>query len=336
MEFSHFVTRGPDVSFYQDAPTTPQQIDFSKMVEQGAEFVIIRAGQNQWIDPDWEYNWTHAKEAGLPRGAYWFYDSRYDPIRQAELCASLLGNDPPELRMWLDLEENYNGSYAGYTNWKKFINRFKQLLPNVSIGIYTGYYYIVGKIPVAEYEYFRQFQLWLAWYTSNPDNVRIPAPWTVVEFWQEGTPPWGIAWGCESTEIDMNRYNGSKEDLLRNFGLSGETMQYKVVWSAGVARRTAPTTTNSSTNLTPYPFDSVVDVVQDNIPDQSAPTDPNKKWVKFTDGMYGASNYPDGSGPQVRMVKLEDPNPPTSLPTIHISYRADGYPDLDIDWEPNA
>lgn len=38
--------RGCDVSFYQDDNATVQQIDFAKMRQSGAHFVVIRAGQN--------------------------------------------------------------------------------------------------------------------------------------------------------------------------------------------------------------------------------------------------------------------------------------------------
>lgn len=220
MNFSTFITQGADISFYQDNDNTPQQINFDKMVEQGADFVIVRAGQNAWIDSDFSYNWSKAKQAGLPRGSYWFYDSRYDPIKQAELFASLFISDKPELRLWLDLEDNYNGLYKGYIYWKKFLIRLRELLPLVKIGIYTGYYYISGKIPASEHSFFKQFPLWLAWYTNNPANVLVPIPWTNAEFWQWGIPSWGLAWGCESVEIDMNRYNGSKSQLLSAFGLN--------------------------------------------------------------------------------------------------------------------
>ena len=40
---------GPDVSFYQDDPTTPAAINFVKMAA-NAGYVIIRAGQNTWED----------------------------------------------------------------------------------------------------------------------------------------------------------------------------------------------------------------------------------------------------------------------------------------------
>ena len=73
---------GSDVSFYQDQPETPEHIDFVKMGK-SADFVIIRAGQNLWVDRDFKLNWVAAKAAELPRGTYWFYDSRADLKRQA-------------------------------------------------------------------------------------------------------------------------------------------------------------------------------------------------------------------------------------------------------------
>ncbi len=57
---------GTDVSFYQDDPATARQINFGAMRAAGADFVFIRAGQNQWVDPDFSYNWARAKVAGSP------------------------------------------------------------------------------------------------------------------------------------------------------------------------------------------------------------------------------------------------------------------------------
>ena len=51
---------GPDISFYEDDPATPQGIDFKKM-RASAGYVIIRAGQNAWIDSDFKLNWREAK-----------------------------------------------------------------------------------------------------------------------------------------------------------------------------------------------------------------------------------------------------------------------------------
>jgi len=222
VKFTNAGVDGADCSFYQDNNGTPQQIDFSKMVGQGADFVIVRAGQNLWPDPDFNYNWKNAKIVGLPRGSYWFYDSRVSPEKQAEIFASMFKADMPELELWLDIEEHYGGPYAGYKNWKKFLDKLIQLLPQARIGIYTSYGYIAGVIPAAEFPYFAKFPLWLA--SWNPvDKVDVPLPWLSCLYWQWGTPTWGIAWGCESFEIDMNLFNGTKEEFLKLYNLTDQT-----------------------------------------------------------------------------------------------------------------
>jgi hypothetical protein len=90
--------------------------------------------------------------------------------------------------------------------------------------------------------------------------------------------------------------------------ITGDSMkQYKVVWTNGVTKRSAPNT--SALGGSVLPLNAVADVLQDNIPDSIYPTDLTKLWVKFTDNTYGASIYGAGS---VRMVDVTviDPTPP--------------------------
>lgn len=213
-----FPVKGPDVSFWQDNNETPQKINFEQMATK-TDFVIIRAGQNSWIDQDFTDNWRLAREAGLLRGAYWFYDSRSSPEKQAELFATCLQSDLPEMEVWLDLEEHYGGPYAGYAHWKRFLKRFKELLPNVTIGIYTSYGYISTRIPPEEYAYFEKFLLWLAWYTPDINDVIIPKPWTWMLYWQFDTPAEGVEYGCESEEIDMNYFIGTEAQFRQRYQL---------------------------------------------------------------------------------------------------------------------
>jgi hypothetical protein len=86
----------------------------------------------------------------------------------------------------------------------------------------------------------------------------------------------------------------------------GGTMKYKVVWANGVTKRTAPTTSATQVGERLL-VNTVWDVLQDNIPDQTYPNDIYKKWVKFTDNTYGASIYGQGS---VRMELVPEPPPP--------------------------
>jgi GH25 family lysozyme M1 (1,4-beta-N-acetylmuramidase) len=227
---------GPDVSFYQDAANTPQQIDFDQMKRAGADFVIIRAGQNTWTDPDFHYNWLAAKAAGLPRGAYWFYDSRVSPISQVKLFISLLANDPPECGSWPDLEETYRGPYQGWNNWILFLDYLRMNLPRV--GIYTAPSYwsdyrdgrvvkettkdgkkiYFPKMTADALAYFKRYELWIAHY--NVSQPSIPLPWTSAVFWQYGTPKLGKQFGAESIEIDMNYFNGDKQTFSNYFDLT--------------------------------------------------------------------------------------------------------------------
>ena len=59
---------GPDISSYQEHDATPEGIDFRKMNE-NADFVIVRAGQNQRIDTKFRKFWEGSKEARIPRGS---------------------------------------------------------------------------------------------------------------------------------------------------------------------------------------------------------------------------------------------------------------------------
>jgi len=215
---------GPDVSFYQDEPSTPQGIDFAKM-RQSAEFVIIRGGQNLWVDSDFKTNWSEAKKAALPRGSYWFYDSRADPKRQAELWVQQFEGDLGELPLFADFEESYNGSYKGWRKWYDFLERLKQLVGQKEIFIYTAYYYWRDNAPNAQtdpdsLEYFHQYPLWIANYGVT--KPRVPKPWGEEEwtFWQYTETGDGKLYGVESKGIDLNYFHGDKEAFLARFNLT--------------------------------------------------------------------------------------------------------------------
>lgn len=249
MSFDIQGIHGPDISFYQDANNTPRGVDFAKMKAAGATFVIIRAGQNVWPDPDFATNYAAAKAAGLPRGVYWFYDSRVSPVSQANLCKSLIANDLPELGVWLDLEEAYGGQYKGFVNWRICLDSLRSL-PRV--GIYTAPFYWIENRPTdtTNLNYFKTFPLWIAHYGVLYPT--IPSPWTNAILWQYGTPSVGIAYGVESIELDMNHWNGDLASFHRYFGLTTELPQepeteepmlYKLTALVGLNMRSGPATT---------------------------------------------------------------------------------------------
>jgi hypothetical protein len=129
----------------------------------GARFAIIRAGQNLWEDNEFDISWKACKGI-LPRGSYWFYDSRIDPKRQAKKWLSCFDdpNDMGELPHFADFEDEYGGPFGTWRHWYDFMEELKVLRPGIRLGVYTGYYYwrerTIGKsIPTASLNYFKQY-----------------------------------------------------------------------------------------------------------------------------------------------------------------------------------
>lgn len=213
----------PDVSFYQ------KEIDYSIMsTKTGA--IIIRAGQGEWVDQQFERNYAEAKRVGLSVGIYWFYDGRVSPGKQAAFLIELLRGKSIDMEVFADWERNYGGAYEGLSNVVAFMQTIERAGLNIrDVGMYTGYYWFrANSNPIthsSQYAYLKTKSLWEAWYTSNPENVLIPAPWASLTHWQFGTP--AVNWGQQTLELDMNYFNGSKTEFTMRYGApTGEPLNY--------------------------------------------------------------------------------------------------------------
>lgn len=209
--------------FLADVSKWQGVINWLMMARAGVMGAIIKCGQGTGQDPQFENNWLNAR-GHVPRGTYWFWDSRIAPRQQAALWWGWIKNDIGELMHFADYEESYGGAFGGWQNFKIFLEEFKRLSNGrVKIGIYTGYYYWIAHSPanLADLGYFAQYHLWMAWYTINPAVVKIPKPWTELILWQYGTiPPKPIyEYGVQSLELDSNNFNGDEEAYIRYFGL---------------------------------------------------------------------------------------------------------------------
>lgn len=205
----------PDISYWQG------EIIWAKMRAQ-TDTVVIKEGQNTWTDPMFARNWAMAKDRGMYRGAYRFYDGRVSPGKQAETMVRNLENDLPETEFIMDWEHSYGGPYEGLRNVVACMQEVERLLPGILWKFYTGYYWFVGNSnPItnaSHYNYLKTKRLWLAWYASNPDYIKIPPPWTRLDDWQYGTPAEGAAYGVQSVEIDKNYFNGTTEQFYNLYG----------------------------------------------------------------------------------------------------------------------
>jgi GH25 family lysozyme M1 (1,4-beta-N-acetylmuramidase) len=222
-----------DISYYQNDPTTPQSVDFDVMAL-NADGVILRAGQNLWIDRDFKKYWE-ASRGKLPRGSYFFYDSRVSPKQQAQLWANTLGGDFGEMPHFADFEDRYGGNFGRWQDWYDFLEEAGRLIPR--LGIYTGYYYWIERtlsagITLSQLAYFGKYPLWIAAY--NTVAPRIPAPWKEWTFWQFTDNGDGAKYGVESKNIDLNHFNGTEEEFRERYSLPSRSFTVQAKYGSKI------------------------------------------------------------------------------------------------------
>ena len=345
-----------DVSYYQ------LEIDWQKMASQLAG-AIIRAGQRTWPDVRFRENWTRAKAAGVPRGSYWFYDSREDPKKQAALWWAQLEGDVGELVHVADFEESYGGPYWQPQHFKEFILEFQRLsgLADDRIAIYTGYFWWLSRVGADVF--FRRYALWLAWYAAM-SVVRVPAPWGEADllFWQWTSSGDGLLYGVKSLEIDLNWFCCDLVAFRNRFNLGGtvppveepmEDHYFKLTPSvAGEYRsirgQTAyPSiphifgTSSLSSRIQPGQYakalpGDVYEYQEDVYVDGILRARVGDRWWKiFEANGVGYSGWVAEIHLGVRYLLVEEIGAPAGqLPVLTVSLRAEGYPPVDVEWRP--
>lgn len=335
-----------DTSFYQG------QIDYAKLMETKlVSGMILRAGQAGYEDSRFRTNSEGARLVGLPQGSYFFYDSREDPFVQAARWWTAVKTYKGELPHFLDIEENYGGKYKGWQNWKLCIKEFLRLsgLPVERVGIYTAYWYWMTYAPITnstELTWFKQFTLWLAWYTANPANVIIPRPWTIEDLWgwQYGTTspdgtPRGELFGMQSKEVDESNFNGDLAKFISRHNLS------EPVPDPG--NNSDPNTgdTNMSTQTIVVGICTTQSLI---VRDAPSGNDTGKRVVlgeyvlhkgkKIVSGSYSWIELLTGGFVAVNWISdlesFEVPVVPTSLEPITVSLNISGYPALQQTLDP--
>ena len=208
---------GIDISRWQNIVSTPQYMDFHKAREQGAQFVFIKASQACWMDRDFTMNWDNARRAGLLRGAYHYMDWTRPAVEQANFFWGVLQADRGELPPVLDYECRVNPLDAGKMRQYciDFLRQIESKIGRPPI-LYTspGYWAQYGSPDVA----WLKFPLWLAHYYTN--TPRVPLPWKAYTFWQYTDVGDGLAYGAESKELDLDWYNGTREQLFTFAGIN--------------------------------------------------------------------------------------------------------------------
>jgi len=200
--------------------------DATKAKQAGATFVFIKASQATFTDPQFLVNWQKAKDAGLIRGAYHYLDYTKPGVDQANYFADLLKNDAGELPPVIDYElrrtDNNPSAALGFLrDCLDQLTKRSELFEDMSLKrpmIYTGPGFWVEYGDQTKREYWIQFPLWNGhWVTSS--TPKVPPPWTMWQFWQFTSKGPGEAFGSECLTMDMNRFNGTLNELMEFAGI---------------------------------------------------------------------------------------------------------------------
>lgn len=167
-------SRGIDVSHYQGL------IDWAKVKAAGIAFTFIKASEGANIaDSLFMRNWTEAKKASIPRGAYHFYRFAVAPLTQANFFVSQLGEDIGELWPVIDVEEDIKPVNAG-TSIRVFCDRVFALIGRRCL-IYTGaWWWTAARLGGAQ-AWVKDYPLWIAAWVQVPP---IPSDWKSYTIWQ--------------------------------------------------------------------------------------------------------------------------------------------------------
>jgi lysozyme len=200
--------------------------DANKAKQAGATFVFIKASQAMLTDPKFLANWQKAKEAGLLRGAYHYLDYSTPGMDQANYFTELLKDDPGELPPVIDYElrrsdNNPSAALAFLRDCLDQLIKRSELFEDSTFKrpmIYTGPRFWTEYGDQTKSDYWIQFPLWNAhWITSSAPV--IPLPWTMWHFWQFSSKGPGEAFGSESLTMNMNRFNGTFNELMEFAGI---------------------------------------------------------------------------------------------------------------------
>jgi len=333
-------TTGVDISLWQNLPVSDpdrREIDFDTM-RLNANFAVFRAGQNNWQDREFQNYRKQARAVGLPHGSYWFYDSRAEPKKQADLWLSIVDDDYGELGLWCDFEDNYGGKWRRWQDWQDFILRLSAADKDIKIGVYTGYYYWMEHTAGMSYsmaEWWSNFPLWIANY--KVDKPLLPKPWSDWTLWQYTDKGDAGKYGIyDSKNVDLNYFNGTLEKFHKMFNIDGvlpidrsnkeQTMKYRMTTISNDTRiRTLSSTLGRV--LANVPANVVVSGDELFTATQKTPyQDIGDKWLRIDyKGIVGWMAYIHKGTPICKDFSTEGtPNPtPASTPSINADVQID-------------
>ena len=210
--FSEGDIRGVDVSHFQGV------INWQKVAASGVAFGYTKATENVGFkDTFFTPNYSGMKNAGIFRGGYHFFRPAADASAQADNFLNVISKlEPGDLPPALDVEVNDGKSASviikGVTTW---LQQVEKALGRTCV-IYTSASFWNANLGGTSA--FSGHPLWVAHYTNAP-KPNIPKGFDSYVIWQFSANGKGAVNGINSDNLDLDRFNGTLDDLRKLAGL---------------------------------------------------------------------------------------------------------------------
>lgn len=198
----NYSIHGIDVSRYQSVIDW-KDVKAMRIQEVTIGFGFMKATEGiESVDGRFRKNWFEAKEAGIPRGAYHFFNPGKSGKAQAENFIETVNLEKGDLPPVLDVEQIRGTSIADLqqriSDWIKLIENHYKVKPIIYTNAVFYENYLAGR--------FDDYPLWVAHYLAK-DKPRIKRNWI---FWQHNET--GRVNGINAF-VDFNVFNGDSVDF---------------------------------------------------------------------------------------------------------------------------
>lgn len=208
------VVKGVDVSAYQG------DIDWDTLAKENIDFAFIKATEgHDYVDEQFKKNWAESQKTQVKVGAYHFLNYDSTGKEQAKNFIEQVPVSNKNLPPVLDLElyGTYETAPMEKEKVKVILDEFLKEIENtykVKPIIYTNQYLFDLYIGTE----YKDYKIWIVDLDSNwPKTLKNGEEWT---FWQFSHR--GVLDGYQNTEgaetfIDMNLYNGTYKEFIKEF-----------------------------------------------------------------------------------------------------------------------
>jgi lysozyme len=191
--------QGIDVSHFQGV------VDWQQVAQAGMAFAFAKATEGiTYTDPHFATNWAGIQAAGLPRGAYHFFEANDDATAQAQHFLATVqlaaGDLPPVLDIEVTAGVSDQQIWSGVSTWLQIVEQATGRQPI----LYTAPGFWSSHEPDLT---LTSYPLWLADYAAEPV---LPTGWTSWLFWQHSQT--GSVAGVTGS-VDLDYFNGTLEQL---------------------------------------------------------------------------------------------------------------------------